>query len=266
MNSSDVGSGADPSQLAGLRELLETGKPVRIRKAIGELILIRDDGSALALAARYIGAAGLSAEALIRLWPKVADPDGFCAALLAPTLVRENRTSVRLRRLTSLTGLRHLTMLRELSIERCKEITDLTEAGTLTGLTDLDLNGCSGIEDLPAGLVTELQIDGVDWRDLSRPAGHKKLRVLWLDMDKLEDVSALLGMPDLIGVHVGSCGSLDDLHPLPDLPLKEATYPSSLRSGRPVPRRPWSPVPSPPLARAPRTNPSPKWSDALKLG
>ncbi|MFG2777313.1 leucine-rich repeat domain-containing protein [Streptomyces prunicolor] len=635
MNSSDVGSSADPSRLAGLRELLETGKPVRIRKAIGELILIRDDGSALALAARYIGTAGWSAEALIRLWPKVADPDGFCAALLAPTLVRENRTSVRLRRLTSLTGLRHLTMLRELYIERCKEITDLSEVGMLTGLTDLDLNGCSGIEDLtplarlteltrlglhrcraveditpllalgtlrklreldlsitkvrstdgfgtafpaletlslrgcrsfkspaqlsgltrlthldlgwtgirdltglrdvpamsrldlrscgglrdlagidalpgltelvledcprletlrglgrhphlerleikgcpeladlgalsaltrltrltvegserltslrgvgtlgfleevwladcpalsdfsvltrlpalrrlglrglnqlrdltpfaavpglvslyvihcdglatleglerqdhltdlyvfhcrtlrhpgrlgdlpalskvwlqdcpaltgldglaalpalrelrvvycavladpgglagapvddlffcrvpnlgslraledcsalrrlefidcpriedlPAGSVTELQIDGVDWRDLSRLAGHKKLRVLWLDMDRLEDVSALLGMPDLIGVHVGSCGSLENLHPLPDLPLKEATYPYSLRSGRPVPRRPWSPVPSPPLAMAPRTNPSPKWSDALKLG
>ncbi|WP_019061104.1 hypothetical protein [Streptomyces prunicolor] len=80
MNSSDVGSGADPSQLAVLRELLETGKPVRIRKAIGELVLIRDDGSALALAARYIGTAGWSAEALIRMWPKVADPDGFCAA------------------------------------------------------------------------------------------------------------------------------------------------------------------------------------------
>lgn len=46
--------------------------------------------------------------------------------------------------MTSLRGLRHLTMLRDLHIDRCKEITDLTEVGALTALTRPDLNGCAG--------------------------------------------------------------------------------------------------------------------------
>lgn len=166
------------------------------------------------------------------------------------------------------TGIRDLTgaPVDDLFFCRVPNLGSLRALEDCSALRRLEFVDCPRIEDLPAGSVTELQIDGVDWRDLSRLAGHKNLRFLWLDMDKLEDVSALLGMPDLIGVHVGSCPSLEVLHPLPDLPLKEATYPYSLYSGRPVPRRPWSPVPSPPLAMAPRTNPSPKWSDALKLG
>ncbi|GAA0897573.1 MULTISPECIES: hypothetical protein [Streptomyces violaceusniger group] len=113
--------------------------------------------------------------------------------------------------MTSLTGLRHLTTLRALHVDRCKEITDLTEVGELTGLTDLDLNGCAGIEDLtPIGRLTELtrlnlhrcravvvdlNVKGVDWRDLSPLAGHRNLRVLRLWMPELKDIGALSGLP-----------------------------------------------------------------------
>lgn len=52
MTSDNAGNGADASQLGELRVLMATGRPARIRKAIGELVLIQDDGTALALAAR----------------------------------------------------------------------------------------------------------------------------------------------------------------------------------------------------------------------
>ncbi|MFG2525788.1 hypothetical protein [Streptomyces sp. NPDC048527] len=71
MTSDNVGSSADVSPL---HELLATGKPVKIRKAIGELDLISDDGTALALAARFERAAEFSSEALLggRNWrPRV---------------------------------------------------------------------------------------------------------------------------------------------------------------------------------------------------
>ncbi len=64
--------------------VLATGKPVKIRKAIGERVLIPDDGTALALAVQFKRAAEYSSETLLRLWPKAADPDGFCATHLAP--------------------------------------------------------------------------------------------------------------------------------------------------------------------------------------
>lgn len=45
--------GNDP-RLAVLRELLATGKPAKVRKAVEELVLIPDDGTALALAAQTV--------------------------------------------------------------------------------------------------------------------------------------------------------------------------------------------------------------------
>ncbi|MFG2525776.1 hypothetical protein [Streptomyces sp. NPDC048527] len=116
---------------------------------MGELVEIPDDGTALAVAARFADSAAFSSHALLRMWQQASDPDGFSAALLAPALARENQTSLRLRGMTSLTGLRHLTTLQILHIDRCKEITDVTEVGALTHLTELDLNGCAGIQDLP---------------------------------------------------------------------------------------------------------------------
>ncbi|WP_406463845.1 hypothetical protein OH768_49560 [Streptomyces sp. NBC_01622] len=90
MTSSSAGNDADASQLTTLRELLATGKPVRMRKAIEELVRIPDDGTALALAAQSVRTAGINSWMMLGLWPKAADPDSFCATLLAPALVREN--------------------------------------------------------------------------------------------------------------------------------------------------------------------------------
>ncbi|AGP53940.1 leucine-rich repeat domain-containing protein [Streptomyces rapamycinicus] len=318
-----------------------------------------------------------SSEILLRLWPKAADPDGFCAGLIVPAFARENRTSLRLRRMTSLTGLRHLTTLRALHIDRGKEITDLTEVGELTRLTDLDLNGCAGIEDLtpigrlteltrldlhrcravsdiaplltlgrlreldlsmtkvrsadgfgtafpaletlpprgcrsskdasrlsgltrlthldlgwtgirdltglrdvpavthldlrgrghlrdltgidalpaltgltlddcprvadiPAGPVVDLNLKGVDRRDLSPLAGHRNLRGLRLWMPELKDIGTLSGLPGPTDVHLLECRALEDVSPLLDLPsLATATLPHSMAweayYGRPVP-------------------------------
>ncbi|MDQ0779751.1 internalin A [Streptomyces aurantiacus] len=157
MTTNDDDSGADTSRLDELRHMLATGKQVTVHRAMGELVEITDDGTALAVAARFADTTGFPSRALLRMWPQASDPDGFSAALLAPALARENQTSIRLRGKTSLTGLRHLTTLQGLHLDRCKEITDLTEVGELTGLTDLDLNGCAGIEDLtPIGRLTEL--------------------------------------------------------------------------------------------------------------
>lgn len=178
--------GNDP-RLAVLRELLATGKLTKVGKAVEELVLIPDDGTALALAAQAGSAAELSSESLVRLWSRAADPDGFCAVLLAPALVRERRTSIRLRRMTSLTGLRHLSTLRSLHVYRCKEITDLTEAGMLTSLTDLDLNSCAGIADLtPISRLTGLTRLGLHRCRAVQSAAPllalKKLRELDLSM------------------------------------------------------------------------------------
>ncbi|WP_369394434.1 hypothetical protein AB5J72_48075 [Streptomyces sp. CG1] len=162
------------AQLAGLRELLDIASPVQARKALRELVVISDDGEALELelAARFGRIVNCSSEQLIRLWAQAADPDGFCAALLAPAFTREGRTELRLRRMSSLSGLRPLTMLRRLHLDRCKEITDLTEVGALSGLTDLDLNGCAGVEDLmPLGRLTELtRLNLVPPPDSARPS------------------------------------------------------------------------------------------------
>lgn len=153
---SDHGNGTAP-QLDSLRALLERAKPAQARKAVRELVTLADDGEALDLAVRFARIADYSSELLLRLWPTAADPDGFCEALLAPAFRREGRTELRLRRTASLRGLRHLTMLRGLHLDRLKEITDLTEVGALGELRDLDLNGCAGIEDLtPLGGLAEL--------------------------------------------------------------------------------------------------------------
>ncbi|GDY49956.1 hypothetical protein SVIO_005790 [Streptomyces violaceusniger] len=209
------------NRLGELRELLATGRPVKIRKAIGELVLIRDDGTALDLAARFERAAEYSSETLLRLWPKAADPDGFCAALLVPAFARENRTSLRLRRMTSLTGLRHLTTLRALHIDRCKEITDLTEAGELTGLTDLDLNGCAGIEDLaPIGRLTGLTRLNLHRcravSDIAPLLTLGRLRELDLSMTKVRSADGFgTAFPALETLTLRGCRSFKDASPCP---------------------------------------------------
>lgn len=92
------------------------------------------------------------------------------------------------------------------------------------GLRKLMLEHCPRVEDVPAGPVTELHISHeMDWRDLSRLAGHENLRVLYVTMDELKDLSALRSLPDLVGVELDGCHSLadDDLRPLLDMPSLE---------------------------------------------
>lgn len=124
--------------------------PVQARKAIRELALLPDNGEALELATLFARTAEYSSELLLRLWPTATDPDDFAEHLLAPAFVREGLTELRLRRMTSLRGLRHLTTLRTLQIDRCKEMTDLSDLGALTGmpdLTEVDLGYCFSVED-----------------------------------------------------------------------------------------------------------------------
>ncbi|CAL9669714.1 hypothetical protein SUDANB145_07348 (plasmid) [Streptomyces sp. enrichment culture] len=53
---------------------------------VRELIAVLDSGEALTQAAELATAACLPHELLLHLWPSAADPDGFCAALLAPAM------------------------------------------------------------------------------------------------------------------------------------------------------------------------------------
>ncbi|WP_328502938.1 hypothetical protein OG828_30670 [Streptomyces sp. NBC_00457] len=83
------GKGNTAGRLDELRAGVETATPVQARKAVRELVLVADDGEALELAVRYAPTADLSSELLLRLWEGAADPDAFCAALLAPAFRRE---------------------------------------------------------------------------------------------------------------------------------------------------------------------------------
>ncbi|MFE5027917.1 leucine-rich repeat domain-containing protein [Streptomyces sp. NPDC056656] len=216
MTGNNVGSGVNASRLDELREMLATGKPAKVRQAMGELVEIPDDGTALAVAARFADAAAFSSRALLRMWQQASDPDGFGAALLAPALARENQTSLRLRGMTSLTGLRHLTTLQSLHIDRCKEITDATEVGALTHLTELDLNGCAGIEDLtPIGRLTELTRLNLhrcrSVEDTTPLLALKKLRELDLSMTKVRSADGFgRAFPALKTLSLRGCRSFKD--------------------------------------------------------
>ncbi|MCQ1581094.1 leucine-rich repeat domain-containing protein [Streptomyces parvus] len=143
--------------VAAYSGLLGSVKRTQARKAVRELVALADDGSALKLAAALAPVAALAPDTLVRLWPQAHDPDGFAAALLAPAFREEGRTELKLQRVNSLAGLRHLVMLRRLTVERCKEISDLTELESLTELRSLNLNGCAGVEDLtPLSGLTQL--------------------------------------------------------------------------------------------------------------
>ncbi|GAB2796302.1 hypothetical protein GCM10027073_30170 [Streptomyces chlorus] len=71
------GVAAEPAELQGL---LETATPGQARKAVRELALIADKGTAMQPAARFSPVADLASEELLRLRPKAADPDGFSTA------------------------------------------------------------------------------------------------------------------------------------------------------------------------------------------
>ncbi|MEV7018212.1 hypothetical protein [Streptomyces sp. NPDC093991] len=156
----------DSSVVGGLRRLpgaANVSAP-RAREAVRALVTVADDGEAMTLAARFAPAARLSSDALVKLWPAAADPDAFAAPLLAPALHHEGVHSLRLRPMTSLTGLRHLTMLSSLPLAQCKEVTDLTEVGALTGLDHLSLESCPGVQDLtPLSALSRLTRLNLSW-------------------------------------------------------------------------------------------------------
>ncbi|MFI9586426.1 hypothetical protein ACIHCQ_32370 [Streptomyces sp. NPDC052236] len=72
----------------------------------------------------------------------------------------------------------------------------------------------------------------MDWKDLSRLAGHKPLRFLDITgLDDLEDVSALTGLPDLAEVRFRDNAVLTDCRPLLDMPsLKRVTMTRRMNS------------------------------------
>ncbi|WP_234434250.1 leucine-rich repeat domain-containing protein [Streptomyces sp. NRRL F-5126] len=129
------------------------------RKAVKKLVTLSapgDGGHALRLAARFTHRDEYAVKLLLRLWRTARDPDGFAEHLLAPAFRRDGLSELRLADVTSLTGLRHLTMLDRLDIDGCRKTPDFTEIGELTGLGELSLLRCP-IEDLtPIGRLTRL--------------------------------------------------------------------------------------------------------------
>ncbi|MFG2525778.1 hypothetical protein [Streptomyces sp. NPDC048527] len=115
--------------------------------------------------------------------------------------------------MASLSGLRHLTTLRSLHIDRCEEITDLTEVGALTGLRDLDLNGCAGIVDLPPiGRLTQLtRLNLHRCRGVEDVAPLLALGKLDLSMTRVRSASGFAkASPELGTLSLRGCRSFKD--------------------------------------------------------
>ncbi|MFK0020363.1 hypothetical protein [Streptomyces sp. NPDC090798] len=72
-----------------------------------------------------------------------------------------------------------------------------------------------------------LCLSGLDWKDVSRLAGHTSLRELDVrGLSELRDLGALTGLPALTKINLGHCRDLADCRPLLDLPsLKHVTMP-----------------------------------------
>ncbi|MFC7716633.1 leucine-rich repeat domain-containing protein [Nonomuraea recticatena] len=133
--------------LPGYRAKLDSVSPAHAWKTVRELVLDgRED--ALTLAAEFAEIAEPSTDKLLKLWPEAPDPDGFAELLLGPAFTREGRTTLELRRRETITGVRHLTMLRTLRLDHCKHLTDLSDLAALTGLFRLELDGCAAVTDL----------------------------------------------------------------------------------------------------------------------
>lgn len=213
-------------ELDSLRELLATVKAPQARKVVREL-LVRGDGApaidpteAVALAARFATVGQPSSDALLKIWGKVADPDGFAESLLVPAYVRENRTDLKVSK-TVPEGLRHLRpLLRTLHLDRCAGLTDLTPLADFEQLISLDLGGCSGVDDLTplAGLtgLERLRLHRCrKVKDIAPLLKLRALRHLDLSMTGVASVSGLgAALPALEDLSLQGCRGLRDLHPL----------------------------------------------------
>ncbi|MFC8826301.1 leucine-rich repeat domain-containing protein [Streptomyces sp. NPDC057137] len=217
------------TELDSLRELLATVKAPRARKAVRDL-LVRgagapavDPAQALALAARFAAVGEPSTDLLLKMWPKVADPDGFAEQLLVPAYARENRTDLKVSKVLP-AGLRHLApVLRALHLDRCTGLTDLTPLAEYTRLISLDLGGCSGVDDLaPLTALTALESLRLHRcrkvKDIGPLLKLRALRRLDLSMTGVASVSGLgAALPDLESLSLQGCRGLRDIRPLSGL-------------------------------------------------
>ncbi|MFF2514047.1 hypothetical protein [Streptomyces sp. NPDC058086] len=94
-------------------------------------------------------------------------------------------------------------------------------------LRSLSLISCPLAQDVPAAGIETLRLSGLDWKDLSRLAGHKSLRELDIrGLSELRDLGALTGLSELTEINLGHCRDLEDCRPLLDMPsLKHVTMP-----------------------------------------
>ncbi|MFD3485553.1 leucine-rich repeat domain-containing protein [Streptomyces sp. NPDC058665] len=216
-------------ELEALRALLATVKAPRARKAVRELLVRAadappvDPAEAVALAARFAVVGEPTTDTLLKLWPKVADPDGFAQLLLLPAYVRENRTDLKVSR-TVPEGLRHLApVLRTLRLDRCAGLGDLAPLAEFTRLTSLDLGGCSGVDDLgPLTGLTALESLSLHRcrkvKDIAPLLGLSALRRLDLSMTGVASVSGLgAALPHLESLSLQGCRGLRDVGPLSGL-------------------------------------------------
>ncbi|MFF2187897.1 leucine-rich repeat domain-containing protein [Streptomyces sp. NPDC058155] len=223
----------DPSDGAGeleaLRGLLATAKAPWARKAVRELLVRAadappvDPAQALALAARFAGVGQPTTDTLLKLWPKVADPDGFAELLLAPAYARENRTDLKVSKSVP-EGLRHLApVLRTLHLDRCAGLTDLAPLAEFEQLISLDLGGCSGFDDLaPLAALTALESLRLHRcrkvKDIAPLLTLRALRRLDLSMTGVASVSGLgAALPGLEALSLQGCRGLRDIRPLSGL-------------------------------------------------
>lgn len=118
--------------------------------------------------------------------------------------------------------------LSTLTLLHMKALDSLSSLQECPGLQELTLRHCPLVEDIPADSLTTLSLSGAGWTDLSRLAGLRKLRTLELQLDKLEDITALTGLPHIAEFDLGECRSLKDLRPLLEMPsLTHITPPDS---------------------------------------
>lgn len=230
MTNSRIESTSDGAgELDTLRDLLAVAKAPQARKAVREL-LVRpadapplDPAEAVALAARFAVVGQPTTDALLKLWPKVADPDGFAELLLVPAYTRENRTDLKVSKAVP-EGLRHLApLLRTLHLDRCAGLTDLALLAGFTRLTSLDLGGCSGLGDLaPLAGLTALESLRLhrcrEVKDIAPLLKLRALRRLDLSMTGIASVSGLgAALPDLETLSLQGCRGLRDIRPLSGL-------------------------------------------------
>ncbi|MEU7899643.1 leucine-rich repeat domain-containing protein [Nonomuraea sp. NPDC049152] len=179
----------EPPDLTAQRPLLASASPTRAWKDVRTLVL---DGrnEALALAVEFAEMAEMaepSMDMLLALWFQAPSPDGFAERILAPAFVAEGRTSLQLRKRASVTGLRHLTMLRSLHLDHCKYLTDISELAALE----------------------HLSVAFTNLRTLGEPENLPALGTLRLyGCPSLTDLGTVMDLPSLKEVIVDDCPAL----------------------------------------------------------